>query len=416
LYNLAVHRQIDQCRVCGNSHLEPLLDLGHQALTGVFPKRRDDQVEVGPLRLVKCHGSNACGLVQLEHSYAVELMYGDNYGYRSGLNQSMARHLQGKIARILSMFGVPLGSVVLDIGSNDGTSLAAYPADRFDRIGIDPTASKFRAYYQPGIHVLCDLFTEDNFRAAFGDRQAQVVTSFAMFYDLEDPLAFMRDVRCVLADDGVWAFEQSYLPFMLERNAYDTICHEHLEYYSLTLIDWMTRRAGFKIVDVEFNDVNGGSFSVVVAKTTSKLPEFAKLSELLARERALGVDGLEIYASFASRVVASRDQLRAFVADAKATGKVVAAVGASTKGNVVLQYCGFEPSDVLAIGEVNEDKFGAFTPGTLIPIVPEGELIAKAPDYLIVLPWHFRDTFMRKRETLPTNTRLVFPLPTLEVV
>ena len=411
-----MHRQIDRCRVCGNSNLKPLLDLGYQALTGVFPKRQDEQVASGPLRLVKCHGPDTCGLVQLEHSYAVELMYGDNYGYRSGLNQSMVRHLQGKIARILSTFDVPTGSVVLDVGSNDGTSLAAYPADRFDRIGIDPTASKFRAYYQPGIHVVCDLFTEDSFRAVFGDRQAQVVTSFAMFYDLEDPQAFMRDVHSILADDGVWAFEQSYLPLMLERNAYDTVCHEHVEYYSLSLIDWMTRHNNFKIVDVEFNDVNGGSFSVIVAKSTSKLPEFTRLAELLARERALGVNGLEIYAAFASRVVASRDRLRAFVTDAKAAGKVVAAVGASTKGNVILQYCGFSPNDVLAIGEVNEDKFGSFTPGTLIPIVPESELIARAPDYLVVMPWHFRDTFMRKRSELSTKTRLVFPLPSLEVV
>lgn len=411
-----MHRQIDQCRVCGNSHLKPLLDLGHQALTGVFPKRRDDQVAVGPLRLVKCHGSGACGLVQLEHSYASGLMYGDNYGYRSGLNQSMARHLQGKIARILSMFDVPTGSIVLDVGSNDGTTLAAYPADRYERIGIDPTASKFRAYYQPGIHVVCDLFTEANFRAVFGDRQARIVTSFAMLYDLEDPQAFMHAIHRVLADDGVWAFEQSYLPLMLEHNAYDTICHEHIEYYSLTLIDWMTRRTGFKIVDVEFNDINGGSFSVIVAKSISALPEFTGLVELLASERALGLDGLEIYAAFARRVASSRDQLRAFVADAKAAGKVVAAVGASTKGNVILQFCGLGPSDVIAIGEVNEDKFGAFTPGTLIPIVPEAELVARAPDYLIVLPWHFRDTFMRKRAALPANTRLVFPLPTLEVV
>jgi hypothetical protein len=417
-----MYRRIERCRACGNSRLELLLDLGEQALTGVFPHHRDQVIASGPLRLVKCHaeGDNqpACNLVQLEHSYAFDQMYGDNYGYRSGLNRSMVEHLHAKVERIRSRVALPAGSVVLDIGSNDGTTLGAYPAE-LRRIGIDPTAAKFRGYYQPGIEVVCELFTAEKFRSVCRDRQAQVVTSFAMFYDLEDPLAFMRDIHAVLADDGVWCFEQSYLPLMLERNAYDTVCHEHIEYYSLAQIQWLTRKAGFEIIDVELNDINGGSFSVTVGKTGSGHVgplEAARVGELLARERADGLDGLDVYAAFARRVADSRDQLKAFVASARAAGKTVAALGASTKGNVILQYCGFGPDDIVAIGEVNEEKFGGFTPGTLIPIVPEAELIAREPDYLIVLPWHFRDTFVRKRASLRGKTRLVFPLPVLEVV
>ena len=409
-----VYRRIDRCRVCGNANLEPLLDLGEQVLTGVFPRRIEQRVASGPLVLVKCHGADACGLVQLLDSYAAEEMYGDNYGYRSGLNASMVSHLRGKIERILSRVAVPPGALVLDIGSNDGTTLSAYPDGRFVRLGIDPTAAKFRRYYPRDVTLVCDLFSERVFRAAVGDRQAAVVTSFAMFYDLEDPLAFMRELHQVLADDGVWVFEQSYLPLMLERNAYDTICHEHIEYYAMSQIAWMAVRTGFKIIDIERNDINGGSFSVAVAKATSAYPETPDLARLLAEERTLGVDGLDIYRAFARRVADSRDALRGFVADARAAGKVVGALGASTKGNVILQYCGLGPDDLVAIGEVNEEKFGAFTPGTLIPICAEAELIARAPDYLIVLPWHFRDTFLRKRERLGRATRLVFPLPSLE--
>lgn len=409
-----IYRQIDRCRVCGNQHLELLLDLGEQALTGVFPRTASTHVGAGPLQLVKCHGEHACGLVQLLHSYASEQMYGDNYGYRSGLNASMVTHLRGKIARILSRVSPPAGSIVLDIGSNDGTTLAAYPAGTYQRIGIDPTSAKFRQYYPPDVSIVTSLFSEASFRSVAGDRRAAVITSFAMFYDLEDPIAFMRDIHHCLADDGVWVFEQSYLPLMLERNAYDTICHEHIEYYSLSIIDWMTRKAGFKIIDVELNDINGGSFSVMVAKTGSSHAESPAVAQILADERSAGIADLDIYKAFAARVHASREQLRGFLAEAKAAGKTVAALGASTKGNVILQYCNITTADMTCVGEVNEEKFGSFTPGTLIPIIPEAELVARAPDYLVVLPWHFRDTFLRKK--LQGSSHLVFPLPTLEVV
>jgi len=410
------HRRIDRCRACGNPRLEPLVDLGEQALTGVFPRRVDQRVASGPLALVKCHGADACGLVQLFDSYSAGEMYGDNYGYRSGLNASMVAHLRGKVARILSRVAVPPGSLVLDIGSNDGTTLSAYPDGAFDRLGIDPTAAKFRRYYPPDVTVVCDLFSERVFRGAVGDRQAAVVTSFAMFYDLEDPVEFMREVGRVLADDGVWVFEQSYLPLMVERNAYDTICHEHIEYYAMAQIAWMARQVGFKVIDIERNDINGGSFSIAVARAASPHAETPDLARLIAEERAAGYDGLEVYAAFARRVADSRAQLRSFLAEARAAGKTVGALGASTKGNVILQYCGVTADDVVAVGEVNEEKFGGFTPGTLIPIIPEAELIARGLDYLIVLPWHFRETFLRKRDRLPAGTKLVFPLPALEVI
>ena len=290
-------RQIDACRACGNHDLVPVLELGEQAYTGVFPRTRDQSVPSSPLTLVKCHGKQACGLLQLLHSCDPVAMYGDSYGYRSGLNASMVRHLRGKVQRILSTVDVPERGIVLDIGSNDGTTLAAYPSGKFRTIGIDPTAPKFRQFYPPDVQIVPDFFSAKNYRAVFGDEQASVITSFSMFYDLEAPLEFMQDIHQVLSNQGVWIFEQSYLPLMLERNSYDTVCHEHAEYYSLTQIHWMAQRTGFKIIDIEFNDINGGSSSVMAAKADSSYPESPLLAGVLERERALGLDGLEVYAA-----------------------------------------------------------------------------------------------------------------------
>jgi NDP-4-keto-2,6-dideoxyhexose 3-C-methyltransferase len=235
-----------------------------------------------------------------------------------------------------------------------------------------------------------------------------------MFYDLEHPLDFVREVSDILDEKGVWVFEQSYMPLMLKRNSYDTACHEHLEYYGLRQIDWMLSRCGLKIVDIEFNDVNGGSFSVTAAKADSTYPTSTDATKILADEKAEGLDELEPYINFAKRSENSRNELRAFVDKARGEGKRVAFLGASTKGNVLLQYCGFTKKDVEAVGEVNPDKFGVFTPGSLLPIVNERELLMDEPDYLIVLPWHFREFFINKYKLKKEN--LVFPLPTLEMV
>ena len=400
------------CRICGNQNLVTVLDLGEQALTGVFPAHRDERVTSGPLRLVKCAGDNFCGLVQLSQSYDLGEMYGDNYGYRSGLNASMVRHLQSKVALISKMISLAESDIVLDIGSNDGTTLGFYPNIGLNLIGIDPTAVKFRQFYKPHIRVVPDFFSAALFHREFHGRKARVVTSFSMFYDLERPMEFMREVNSILADDGIWVFEQSYMPMMLDHNSYDTVCHEHLEYYCLKQIKWMTDRCGLKIVDVSFNDVNGGSFSVTVAKSDSAFPDCSNLAEILAREAALGLDGLEPYLEFAARVSDSRAELVKFVRDAVGAGLRVAALGASTKGNVLLQYCGFSEKEIFAVGEVNHDKFGRLTPGTLIPIIAEKELLSLKPDFLIVLPWHFRDTFLK---LAGGYSKIVFPLPRLEV-
>ena len=409
-----MYSKIENCRICGNSRLTEVLDLGIQALTGVFPAKRDQAITEGPLVLVKCVGEGACGLLQLAHSYDLGEMYGENYGYRSGLNASMVRHLHGKVARILGIINLAGKPIVLDIGSNDGTTLAGYPVNSCRRVGMDPTAAKFREYYPQDATVVADFFSAKRFQDDFPGKRARIVTSFSMFYDLERPVEFMREIGEILEDEGVWVFEQSYMPLMLERNSYDTVCHEHLEYYAFKQIKWMTDRVGFKIVDVELNEINGGSFSVTVAKKKASYPEYAGLEALLRSELDLGLDTLAPFLAFADRVTASRKALRDFVDKALAEGKHIAGLGASTKGNVLLQYCGFDERQLFAIGEVNPYKFGRFAPGTLIPIVSESELLSNEPDYFVVLPWHFRQFFLEKYRL--KKAKMVFPLPALEIV
>ncbi len=252
-------REIDACRVCASTELHAVLHLGEQSLTGVFPRSPGANLTRGPLELVKCVGGEGrCGLLQLRHSYDPREMYGAEYGYRSSLNRSMVEHLSATVRSLLERSPIGAGDVVLDIGSNDGTALSFYP-ESARLIGIDPTAVKFARYYKDHVTVVADFFSGEAFFRASGGKQAKIVTSIAMFYDLERPLDFMRQVHAVLADDGIWHFEQSYLPSMLAANSYDTVCHEHLEYYSLETIVWMADRVGFSIVDVSLNSVNGGA-------------------------------------------------------------------------------------------------------------------------------------------------------------
>ena len=410
-----MYKKVEKCRICGNTNLVRVLNLGDQMLTGVFPRDIHAKITTGPLNLVKCVGGDeVCGLLQLEHSYDLGEMYGENYGYRSGLNASMVAHLHAKVKKILTRVKLLASDLVIDIGSNDSTTLQAYPSKGPTLVGIDPTGVKFHSYYPSYIQLIPDFFSSALVKERFPGKNAKIVTSFSMFYDLEDPVGFMRQIYDVLADDGVWVFEQSYMPTMLETNSYDTVCHEHLEFYALRQIKWMTDKVGFRIVDVEFNDVNGGSFSITVSKANGDLSVVPSVQNILNREHEQGLDTLAPYQEFEKRAAQTKKELVDFVETAHAQNKTVAALGASTKGNVLLQHCGFTEKDIPFVGEVNVEKYGCYTPGTWIPIIPETELLVKKPDYLIVLPWHFRKFFLAQEKY--SQATLVFPLPNLEIV
>lgn len=391
-----------------------MLSLGHQALTGLFPALPSTDVQAAPLSLVWCED---CNLIQLGHSFDSAEMYGDNYGYRSGLNPTMVSHLEKKVKWLASNFGLEAGDSVLDIGSNDGTLLNSYPDLGITRVGFDPVASKYLAMYDPGIRVVEDFFSLQSFES-LGVQRSKIITSIAMFYDLEDPSDFVRQISEVLDSDGVWHFEQSYLPSMLRTNAYDTICHEHYEYYSLGVVEKLLRENGLKVLDVQLNSVNGGSFAVTAAKVQSRhTPNTAVIEWLLNQEANMSLDRLETYLQFGERVERHRGALRSLISSLRKDGKSIAAYGASTKGNVLLQYCGFGKNEIDCVAEVNQEKFGKYTPGTGIPILPEQEVRDLRPDYLLVLPWHFRDFIFEKESAyLEAGGRLIFPLPEIEIV
>lgn len=409
---------IDSCRICGNSDLVPILNLGVQHLTGVFPRSRDAAITCGPLELWKCETeSGGCGLLQLKHSYNSSEMYGENYGYRSSLNASMVAHLKGVVQDLSRLVELVDGDLVLDIGSNDGTTLSFYPETTV-RVGVDPTAAKFRRYYKPSIQIVPEFFSAKRFDTLFGGAKARIVTSIAMLYDLEDPLAFAREVASILRTDGVWHFEQSYMPFMVSKTGYDTICHEHVEYYALSQIEWIMARAGLRILRVTLNEVNGGSFGVTVCKTRSPLmSDTDHVTRILRHESDHGFNSVAPFAEFGRRVEAHRAELVDFLQRLRSQQATVLGYGASTKGNVILQYCDIGPDLIPAIAEVNQEKFGSFTPGTWIPIVSEWEAHAMKPDYFLTMPWHFRDNLLQREHAfLESGGKMIFPLPHLEVV
>jgi hypothetical protein len=345
-------------------------------------------------------------------------MYGSNYGYRSGLNQSMVNHLTQKVAFLERLRPIKGGDVVLDIGSNDGTTLRQYSNKSATLVGIDPTASKFSRYYPEGVKIIPDFFTAQAYQGAVGHRKAAIVTSIAMFYDLEDPSTFVSHIAQCLAPDGIWHFEQSYMPSMLRTNAYDTVCHEHIEYYSLQPVKTLLSKHGLRIIDVQMNSVNGGSFAVTAARDDSPLPSNnAVIDWLLEQEELMGLHTPKPFREFEERVYQHRLNLVNLIHNLVADGKKVLGYGASTKGNVLLQFCGLSERELPAIAEVNPDKFGSFTPGTLIPIISEAEARAMKPDYFLVLPWHFKEGILRReQEYLQSGGKMIFPMPEIEIV
>lgn len=409
-----------QCRICGNPNLKTILNLGNQPLSGVFPRPEMPDPSISPLELVRCDTSvrsDACGLVQLRHSADLTEMYGSTYGYYSSISPTMVQHLVSMVEHIREYVRPQAGDIVLDIGCNDGTLLNSYGADTgLVRIGIDPSSRKFADRFQPDIQIVNDFFSEGAVRSVIGDGQSKIITSIAMFYDLDDPIGFMRQIRSLLSLDGVWALELSYLPLLLSQLTYDQICHEHVTYLGLREMDWMFSRTGLKALDVYFNDINGGSIFILVGRSDGPYePNRIKLQMVLEAE--LPLENEEPFIRYVNRVLSHRDEVRHFFELASAAKKRIYGYGASTKGNIVLNYCGITPGYLTAIGDRNPEKDGLVTPGTRIPIISHGELRRSNPDYLFVLIWHFRrEVIQDEIDFLKRGGKMIFSLPRLHIV
>jgi hypothetical protein len=359
--------------------------------------------------------------VQLSVRYDSTDFFGEDYGYRSGLNAGMVRHLRSKVRDFEDRLELGAGDVVLDIGSNDGTTLNAFQTPGLRRHGMDPTSSKFREHYDPDVVVSATLFSAERFLSDTYALGAALITSMGMFYDLDDPIGFAREVKASLAPNGIWHAEQSYLPTMVRNNAFDTICHEHVSYFTISTIEFILREAGLRLVDVGFNDVNGGSFHFEAthaeSTTASSHHQADRIARSLRDEHDAGFATLTPLLELGDRVRRGCEALVEMLEDLRAKGDQVVGYGASTKGNVLLQYAGIGPELMQAIGEVNPNKYGCRTPGTGIPIVSDEDARALDPTHFLVLPWHFREEILpRETEFRDRGGRFIFPLPELDVV
>jgi hypothetical protein len=410
------------CRVCGSPELAPVLDLGEQCIAGAFAEPRGGQPvqRAIPLELVRCdmtRDQNACGLIQLRHTVPGPILY-QSYWYRSGVNQTMTRNLHGIAQQVEELTGLGAGDLVIDIGCNDGTLFDGYSAREARFLGFDPS-DLTRYAVEKGYEVARDFFSARSLRW-YSDQRAKAITSIAMFYDLEDPSAFARDVADSLAEDGVWVMELHYLPSMLDQNAFDVIVHEHLEYYSLAVLELILAQAGLEVFEADLNDMNGGSIRLSIAHKGRResTPEGAeRLQRLRIREFELALDSPGPYEEFTRNVERVGNELKDVCESIVAKGETIHIYGASTKGNTILQYVGLDRSLIPFAADRNPDKWGSETIRTGIPIISEEDSRAMNPDYYLVLPWHFLDEFLkRERPYLEQGGRFIVPLPSVRVI
>lgn len=394
------------CRICKLSDCVTVIDLGEQVITSRFPVYRDFSTPRTRISLFLC---NTCGLLQLEDSVAGSELYEHEYGYCSGISNTMREHLRLYNQELRSKVVYVDGDEVLDIGSNDATFLKNYP-ESLHRVGIDPTGKQFSSCYE-GLELIPTYFTRDN----IGTRKFKSISSISMFYDLPDPVQFARDIYGVLDDEGVWTLEQSYVVTMLERNSIDTICHEHIEYYGVSQVKRIMDEANLKIIDISLNECNGGSFRLYVAKRSSAHVECIDLIRSY-QEKELYLRDVNTYVKFMERCKLEADKLNHLISMIHESGKTMYVYGASTKGNCLLQYANITEDRVPYAVERNPSKVGKMT-STGIPIISEETMRENPPDYQLVLPWHFKTEILQRESTFLANGgQFVFPFPILDIV
>jgi len=402
---------IVNCRACGSKELLDILSLGDQYLSDFV--KADEKPEKYPLDLVLCQ---QCNLLQLKHFAPISSLYTDSYGYRSGINQTMRDHLAQLVKTACQLALPSQEEVVIDIGCNDNTLLKSYNEKVLTKVGFDPV-KKFSRYVEgTEIKFINAYFNKQNYEGSLGKKKAKIITAISMFYDLDDPNTFVSDLHAILDNNGIIIIQQNYLAGMLLQNAFDNIVHEHREYYSLLSLEKLLDRHGFDVFDVELHDLNGGSFRTYICHQGSRKIS-SSVIKLRESENKLGLQGIEIYQQFAGRIHELKEELYGFIAGEVKNGKIIYIYGASTRGNTLLQYCGLDNTLIKKAVERNEEKWGKKIASVGIPIISEEQARIEKPDYMLVLPWFFKEEFIkREAEYIEQGGKLVFPMPKLEIV
>jgi SAM-dependent methyltransferase len=401
-------REETYCRVC-NGKLEIVHDFGNIYPSGFCEKGLENTTDRVPIILSRC---TECGLVQLKHTVDLDLMY-RQYWYSSSLNRSMVSSLKDVVNHAESVVNLCDDDTVVDIGCNDGTLLNLYSKKNLITIGYDPALN-----LKPDCsYFYNDYFSVSKYFDVYGHVKAKVITAIAMFYDLPDPNKFINDVKSILRDDGIFIVQFTDLVSMIKATAFDNICHEHLEYYRLQDIVSLFKNNGMDVIDVSYNDVNGGSLRTVISHS-GNMPISNRVQEYLEAEKDfLSTSPIE---TFVGKVEIVKDNITMFLKLMKHTNKTVALLGASTKGNTLLQVCGVSSDDIKYAAEVNRDKFGLVTVGSGIEIADEAFILNEIkPDYLLVPIWHFKESLIRKDNILKYingGGKLVFPLPRFQLI
>lgn len=402
-----IHKKINCCRASGNKDLKLVAKFPNMSLTGVFPKTKKKIIET-PMEVVFCIKSK---LLQLNHNYKSEFLYGKSYGYRSGLNPIMVEHLKKKSIFIKKILKLKTTDNILDIGSNDGTFLNFFSCERF---GVDPSLGKLKKFYNKKINKIPHTFESGFYKIK--QKQFKFISAIAMFYDITKPVDFLKNISKILSKDGIFHIEVAYLPTIIDKFSYDTFCQEHYEYYSMMSLDFITKKANMKILDYGFNSINGGSIWVNITNKDSSLkPKTKKINRIISNEKNKKIHLLGTYKKFFKKVFEHSKELKKIIFNLNRAGNKIVGFGASTKGNVLLQLSKLNNNDLKYIYDVNKEKFKCYTPKTNIQILNENSITKYKPDYVLVLIWHFRNFIIKKIKNKLPKVKIIVPFPKINI-
>ena len=393
-------KEINSCRICGSNEFIKIFDMGELKINAFMTEPNTD-IGSAPLTLLHCCH---CDLIQLSHTVREQDLY-KNYWYLSRLNKKIVDNLQSIVQDVCLETEVDQGDLVLDIGANDGTLLSFYNSDLVIRVGCDP-AENIHGELEKNCDIMIgDFFNLANWQNKMGDKKAKIVTTVAMFYDLDDPNSFVNDIKSILHEDGVWLCQLMTARPMIDTNDLGNVIHEHIEYYTYKSLVNLMDRHNLEIYQVRENDINGGSYQLFIRHKESGSIDYP---EDITPERIK---------QWADNIHANRENTMQFIRQEAARGKKIYIMGASTKGNTIMQYYNLDGNIISGAAEIHPDKIGKYLVGSDIPIVHEDEAKQKA-DYFLVFPFHFKELFVNRilKDWIADGGKLIFCTPEFEVV